>query len=58
LLEFVFVFAQLRDMLAAEDSTVVPQEDNDGGIGLPQRAEADIAAARFRQHDIRQLCAE
>jgi len=30
------VLAQLRDMLAAEDSAVVPQEDNYSGIPLPQ----------------------
>ena len=55
LLELGFVFAQLRDMLAAEDSTVVPQEDNHGGLVLPQRAEAQLAAARFGQHHIRQI---
>jgi len=36
LLKLVFVLAQLRDMLAAEDSAVVPQEDDYGGIRLPQ----------------------
>jgi len=36
LLKFGFVLAQLRDMLAAEDSAVVPQEDDYGGIRLPQ----------------------
>jgi len=36
LLKLVFVLAQLRDMLAAEDSAVVPQEDNYSGIPLPQ----------------------
>ena len=36
--EFLFVLAQLRDMLAAEDSTVVAQEDHDRGPVRPQRA--------------------
>ena len=36
LLKLRFVLAQLRDMLAAEDSAVVPQEDNYGCIPLPQ----------------------
>jgi len=58
LLEFGFALAQLRDMLTAEDSTVVPQKNNHGWILLPQRAEADIAAARLRQHYIRQLRAD
>jgi hypothetical protein len=35
LLEFGLVLAQLRDMLAAEDSAVVPQKDNYGGGALP-----------------------
>jgi hypothetical protein len=34
------VLAQLRDMLAAEDSAVVAQENNHGRVRLPQRAEA------------------
>jgi hypothetical protein len=58
LLNLVFVLAQLRDMLAAKDSAVVPQEDNYGGIPLPQRAKPDITAASFGQHNIRQLRAE
>jgi hypothetical protein len=51
----VFVFAQLRDMLAAEDSAIVSQEDKYGGLPLPQRAEAHLAAARFGQHHTRQI---
>jgi hypothetical protein len=53
LAEFLFVAAQLRDVLAAEDSTVVAQEDNDRGIFLPERAEADIVASRFGQDNVR-----
>jgi hypothetical protein len=30
------VLAQLRDVLAAKDSTVVAEKDDDGGLGLPQ----------------------
>jgi hypothetical protein len=39
--EGLLVFAQLRDVLAAEDSAVVAEEDEDGGIRFPERAEAD-----------------
>jgi hypothetical protein len=39
--EGLLVFAQLRDVLAAEDSAVVAEEDDDGGIRFPERAEAD-----------------
>jgi len=52
--ELLFVPAQLRDMLATEDSAVVPQEDHDRRVLLPQRAEADGAAAGLRQHDLRE----
>ncbi len=58
LLESVFVSAQLRDMLAAEDSSVVPQEDNNGRTALPQRAQADLATPSFGQDNIGELCAE
>lgn len=57
-LEFRLVLAQLRDMLAAEDSTVVTKKDNHGGAALPQRAQPDVAASRFRQHNVRELRAE
>ena len=58
LLELLLVFAQLRDMLAAEDSTIVPQKDDDGGIFFPKRAKANLAAAAFRQHNIREFRTE
>lgn len=58
LLDFGLVFAQLRDMLAAEDSTVVPQKNNDGWIPLPERSEADLRATRFGQRDVCELRAE
>jgi hypothetical protein len=39
--DFALVLAQLRDMLAAEYSAIVAQENNDGQLRLPQRAETD-----------------
>jgi len=53
--ELALVFAQLRDLLAAEDSPVVSEEDEHGGTLLPQRAEANLHTSRFGQHDIREL---
>ena len=47
--ERLFVFAQLRDMLAAEESAVVPQENEDGRLPLPKRSEADFPAVDVRQ---------
>ena len=35
-LEFGFVLAQLRDVLAAEDSPIVAKENNHGRVRLPQ----------------------
>ena len=34
----LFMFAQLRDVLAAKDSAVVTQENHDGGLLIPQGA--------------------
>ena len=39
--EGLLVFAQLRDVLAAEDSAVVAEENEHGGMRFPKRAEAD-----------------
>ena len=36
LFELGFKFAQLRDMLSAEDSTIVPKEDHHGRSAFPQ----------------------
>ncbi len=33
--ELVFVFAQLRDVLSAEDSTIMPQEHHHGRTRTP-----------------------
>ena len=51
LAEGLLVCAQLRDVLAAEDSTIVPQEHHSSGLALPKGAEADLGAVRIRQYD-------
>jgi len=53
LAEGLLVCAQLRDVLTAEDSTVVPQENHHGRLALPKRAEADAAAVGIGQDDRR-----
>ena len=53
-----FMFAQLRDVLAAENSPIVPEEHNHGRLTLPQRAKPEIAAVRVRQDDVRQCLAQ
>jgi hypothetical protein len=52
-MEFAFVCAQLRDVLAAENSTVMAQEDNDSGLIRPQRTEPDLSAIALRQRKLR-----
>jgi hypothetical protein len=52
------VFAQLRDVLAAENSTVVPQENQDSGSRLPKGPEPDLAAIGVGKNDAGQRFAE
>jgi hypothetical protein len=54
----LFVFAQLRDVLAAEDSAVVAQEDHHGGAIGPERAQPHGDAGRVGQDDLRQAGAQ
>jgi hypothetical protein len=55
--ECLFVVAQLRDVLAAEDSAVVTEEcDYCRPVG-PKRAESDGSPFRVRQDDSRELFA-
>lgn len=51
LLKFHLMFAQLRDVLAAEDSTVVAKEDDHGRPLGPQRSKLDRVAVGIRQRD-------
>jgi hypothetical protein len=56
--EFFFKRAQLRDVLATENSTVVAQEDKHGRSAFPQGAQACGFAVGIRQCDSGQLTAE
>jgi hypothetical protein len=49
--EFFFECAQLRDMLAAKNSTVVTQEDQDGWSAFPQRTQARCLAFGIGQRN-------
>jgi hypothetical protein len=51
LFEFFFECAQLRDMLAAKNSTVVAQKDQDGWSALPQRTQAGCLALGIGQRN-------
>ena len=58
LLKLSFKFAQLRDVLSAENSTVVTKEDHDRRSRLPQGTEARWLAIGVRERDSSQLAAE
>jgi hypothetical protein len=50
-LDFTLMLAQLRDVLAAEHSAVVAQEDDDGRLRLPQRAETNRTFVGIRENN-------
>ena len=54
LAESLLVCAQLRDVLTAEDSTIVPQEHHHSRLPLPKRAQTDFAPIRAGKDDGRQ----
>jgi len=56
--EGLLVFAQLRDVLAAEDSAVVAEEDEDDGVVFPERAEADGVAEGVGKGEGREAMAD
>jgi hypothetical protein len=57
LFEFFFKCAQLRDMLAAKNSTVVAQENQYGWSALPQRAQARCLAFGIWQRNSSEFAA-
>jgi hypothetical protein len=56
--EFLLPLAQLRDKLAAEDSSIVAQEDQDRGSAFPQRAEANFRATHFGENEVGEFRAD
>jgi hypothetical protein len=58
ILEGLLVLTQLRDVLAAEDSTPMAEENQHRGLCPPERAEPDLAAIGVRKNDSGQRFAE
>ena len=58
IMETGLVFAQLRDVLAAKNSSIVAKKDDHGRPAFPERAEAGFAPIGIRQYDIRQRFAQ
>ena len=56
--EFIFMVAQLRNMLAAKDSTVMAEEHDNGGTTFPQRAEPDFALVSVGQRNFSEIMTE
>lgn len=50
--ERLLVFAQLRDVLAAKNSSVVPQKNDHGSLALPQRTQPNFFPIRVGEHQI------
>jgi len=51
------IFAQLRDVLAAEDSAKVAEKDDYGWFVLPEGAEAELVAIGVWEDDVGELAA-
>jgi hypothetical protein len=56
--EVRLVFAQLRDVLAAEDSAVVAKENEDGEMRHPERTETDLVVEGVWESDVRESLAQ
>jgi hypothetical protein len=52
------VLAQLRDMLAAKNSSIVTKKNNDSGAALPQRPQADVPTVGVGKHNVSEAVAE
>lgn len=58
LAELLFMRAQLRDVFAAENSTIVAQEDHHGRPVGPQRSQAESITGNIGKRNAGQLAAE
>jgi hypothetical protein len=56
--EGFLVFAQLRDVLAAKNSSIVPQKNDHRSLALPQRTQPDLFPIRVGEHQIRKPLAK
>jgi hypothetical protein len=52
------VLAQLRGMLAAENSSIVAQKNDDRRLFVPQRSKSDLSSIAIRERNEGQLTAE
>lgn len=52
--EGLLVFAQLRDVFTAKNSSIVAEKDEHGGATGPQRPKPNFLAIRVGKHDFRE----
>jgi hypothetical protein len=57
-LEFLLMCAQLRDVLSAENSSIVPQKNNHRRLAGPQIAQPRLFPVGIRQDNSRKLAAQ
>src|SRR5271169_7080717 len=50
--EGLLVFAQLRDMLARSESSVVPEKNKNRGLASPQRAKTNLLPIAIGKDDV------
>jgi hypothetical protein len=56
--EDLLVFAQLRDVLTAKNSSIVPKKNDHRRLVLPQRTQANFSAQGVGEHDVGKLSAQ
>ena len=56
--ERLLMFAQLRDVLAAKDSSVVAEKNQHGRSRIPKRAERNFAAVAIGKDDLGEFAAQ
>jgi len=52
------VFAQLRDVLTAKNSSIVAKKNDDRRLALPQRSQANLLAKSVGKNEVSEPLAE
>jgi hypothetical protein len=54
----LLVFAQLRDVLTAKNSSIVPEKNDHSRLARPQRSQANFCAKSVGKNNLREPLAE
>ena len=52
------MFAQLRDVLTAKNSSIVTKKNDDSRLALPQRTQTNFSPKGVRENDVCELLAQ